>query len=312
MSYLILGVNNLVDRLTLTHSNGIAFNSLYPLDNLKNPVLEKVARTTTDTSFTLSGNLPYLTSSEASWRNVGCICLANHNLTRYAKIQIKTYFYTTENEPVDLTSSLNHDSGDLAVYPYFSQGDAYWDNTTYTDLIVYDEYIEGYCKNFIYLLPETVRFRKIEIIITDADSNNQHTYFEFGRLFVGDIIEPYRNAEHGDFNYTNKDLSKINITENGVKYTKPYPVIRSINCSWKLLSESERERVFHTQINCGLRGEVVVCYGRPEYKTIDSKKAVSLTWWRQSFLGNFAQLDPLSQPYALFHAAAVNVEEVAR
>ena len=288
---ILISVNNKIDLSTLT---GGEFNSLFPRDNIKTPILSKSARTTSITSFTLTATLP-------SNHNIGCVAIAGHNLSRTATFRVKTYLSTT----------LENDSGNLSAWYYLASDDLYWSNgDTFSASIASQDRIDKSNPTAVYYLPTNTKASKVEITFTDTD--NQDGYIEIGRVFIGEVINPQYNVEYGDLSYGLKNLSKISLGDNGIKYARNYPILRTVVFNWKDLGLGEGITAYRAQYELGLTGEVVTTYSLPTYTDISGTKTPDSNWFMRAFLGNFAELDKLTYPYFNRHGAGVSIEEVAR
>ena len=288
---ILISVNNKIDLSTLT---GGAFNSLFPRDNIKTPILSESARTTSITSFTLTATLP-------SNHNIGCVAIAGHNLSRTAIFRVKTYLSTT----------LENDSGNLSAWYYLASDDLYWSNgDTFSASIASQDRIDKSNPTAVYYLPTNTKASKVEITFTDTD--NQDGYIEIGRVFIGEVINPQYNVEYGDLSYGLKNLSKISLGDNGIKYARNYPILRTVVFNWKHLGLGEGITAYRAQYELGLTGEVVTTYSLPTYADISGTKTPDSNWFMRAFLGNFAELDKLTYPYFNRHGAGVSIEEVAR
>lgn len=290
---IVFGLNNRFDAADV--SSDATFESALPLLNLHTPILQKVARTTTAAEFTLTIDLTALAA-----RGIGCVAIAAHNLSRTASVQIIT----------KQGGTVKDDSGALSPWPYLPADDLHWQTHTFSYVIVDADRKADLAPTLIYWLPEPVAGNLVEITITDT--SNPDGYIEIGRVFVGEAVQPVLGEEWGDLSYGLVDYSDITTTKARAKYAYRQTPLRTATVALKHLSKSEAwGAIFAAQRRAALIGEVLIANGLPTYQTIGGKQVVDSAWFNQAFLGNFTQLDALTNPYLGAYAQTIALEEIS-
>jgi hypothetical protein len=195
MSNVLIGFGNRANNLTFSPSFG-SWQTTLPKDNMKSPILGKVARST-DATLTNTQFAVNLTSAH----DIRVIALCNHNLSNSALVRINAYgldsTYTTST----------FDSGWVSAWGnVFTVGLTGFDDTTPGGTLPHGYAFSGVDKdklwyaghfnwNYIYYLPNNVssRYWKIEI----NDTGNADGYVQIGRLFIGGAWEPTYNFDFG-------------------------------------------------------------------------------------------------------------------
>lgn len=277
---MILAWHNQINSATLTSDT--TWVGTLPLDNLKNYVLSKVARTTTDAAFTITALFDNAIT-------IGCVMLCNHNVGKLGRVNIKCYNNT----------DLIDDSEDLATRPQASNA------------LVSDTLFDTMRNDLVYWLPSNQAITSVEITITNT--GNPDNYIELGRIFAGESYEPANGIDYGDCPISYKDLSEIVTVPSGVKYAYPQQKLRSVDLTLKYLSDSEAiDTIFDAQRRLGLVGEVVYAQlGKPTYTIISSKRAMTTAYYATCFIGNLSELSPLDQQFFNGYKTQLRIEEVA-
>lgn len=288
---LILGVNNCYETATLTTTG--SFASVLPLANSKTPIIAQTARTTSAAEFKVTATLP-------NPRDIGVVTIAGHNLNRVATLQIKTY----------LADTLINDSGVISPWCYLAESELYWNNKIFSASIINIDRIANSAHTATYFLPTNLYADNVEITFTNT--SNADGFIEFGRIFIGDVIEPFYNAEFGDVSWGQVDFSELQVTKRHIKYAYRYPTIRTVAAAFKWLDEGEAAAMYQAKLNLGLVGEVVVASLKPVYRIIHGVLVPDSIWFATAFLGNFTALDALANPYANAYSTSIAVEEIAR
>lgn len=287
---IILGLNNRVDDAVVTSTGN--WSSSLPLANVKSYLLAKVAKSTSTGTFTITIDMTGLNN-----RPIGCVGILNHNFSGAVDyLQIQTYS----------TSTLVDDSGALSPYPYLASDDPDFDVYSYSAAIVDAQRRSEATQHVIYWLPTNVDANKVVITVTVAAP------LSIGRLFVGSQFWPDINVEYGGVDWGLQDNSEIVKTQGGVKYAYKYKMLREANVTYKWLNNGEATGgLWQAQRKAGLMGEVLIAPGVPTYTTVGGLKYVNSNWFAKSFIGNFSQLDRITNPFLGVDSTTLHVEEVA-
>jgi hypothetical protein len=282
MSNCVIAFNNKADSATLSAGSWAAG---LPLDNLLDSRVKKVARTTDDAN--ASTKFEFLFTELTL---VQMFLLANHNASLTSTFRLRLY---GEDSP----ASELYDSGVVTTYPIGSKPQGtipfgapnWWTaKPTYTDLAKYQ-------RNLYHIVPGAVhaRFGIFELF----DTANPDGYLQAGRLFLGDIFQPWQNMEHG----AAVQVKPRTITTRAIDGGRYFDVRRSdISFPFAMprLQESEARRVVDLQATVDTSGEVFFLWD-PEDKAY---------WMGRSVFGQLAQLDPITHPQFGNYATAWQIE----
>lgn len=286
---IILGLNNRVDSATVTSSGN--WSSTLPLSNVKSYILAKVATSTSTGTFTITVDMSGLRD-----RPIGCVGILNHNFSSTDTVQIQTYY----------NASSKDDSGTLSPFPFLASDDPVFDTYAYTPVIIDSQRRSEITPHLIYFLPTDKDANKVVITVTVASA------LSIGRIFVGSQFWPDVNVEYGGVDWGLQDFSEIVKTKSGVKYSYNYRPLREANVTYKWLTNGEATGgLWEAQRKAGLTGEVLIAPGVPTYTTIGGIKYVDSNWFSKAFIGNFSQLDRISNPYLNTDSTTLHIEEVA-
>jgi hypothetical protein len=268
------------------------FVSTLPLANVKDRIIKKVARTSTNalTSVCLKVLLP-------KERLIGIVALINHNLSTTATMRVKAYKGTTN------ATTLLFDSGATnKVWPaVVPQKQMSWGDTNFWLGTIEEDQRVSYTSLATYFASVNKGGRLIEIIITDTA--NANGYLQFGRVFVGQWIEPKINPEYGDINQGYIDSTEVqDIPGAGTEYFYKHAKKRTVTVSWKHLGISDAlSGIYDAYRNQGISGEVLYVY---------SKNAIDRNYYARTFLARFANLDQIGMPYLDAYSATINLQEI--
>lgn len=99
--------------------------------------------------------------------------------------------------------------------------------------------------------PKLVKSVKITIYSTNS-------YFDCGRLFIGNALNPYINFSYG-WSLGLVDQSTQERTESGVLHTQAKPSFRKVQFSLQELEKPEVNKWFNDLLYCGVKKQVLAC-----------------------------------------------------
>ena len=263
-----------------------------PLLNVKDRILQKVARTAAGTkTVAVCALLP-------KERLLGVVALANHNLSISATVRIR-FFKGTSN-----ASALLYDSGATnRCWPVVKrQAQIPWGSTNFWLGTIEEEQRQSYTKLFTHFSPLNKGGRYVEIIIDDTVGNVDN-FVQIGRLFVGQWIEPEFNPDWGDVNQGYIDSTEIQeVPGTGTEFFYNHAKKRTVTLAWKHLSLSDAfSGVYDAYRSQGVSGEVLYAF---------SKNVQDQNYYARTFLARFASLDPIGMPYLNAFSASINLQEI--
>jgi hypothetical protein len=221
MQNVMLGFPNIIESAALSSGS---WQSTLPLNNLKDRVQAKVARST-DTAL----NSAKFVADFGSNKTVRALAIANHNFSTAAKVLIKGIVPGEEL----------FNSGWIDVWPT---------GYVYTD----------YKWLFSFILPNDVdaQYWSVEI----DDTTNPDGHIQFGRVFIGPAWQPEFNMSFGN-GVTWENSTDVQTTLGGVEYFNEKESLRVVNFSIDYLSEDEAmEGVFEIGRRAGVSKEVLYIY----------------------------------------------------
>ncbi len=145
---------------------------------------------------------------------------------------------------------------------------------------------------------------------------NGDNYLEIGRIIIGQAIEPAHNPEYGDFSIGYTDLTEMQRASDNTKYFYIKPRMRNVSASFKHLTKAEALSGFlDAQRELGIFGELLFTFSRPEYiKSHDELVNINMTTdknhYANTFLCNFAELNPITMAYINGYSTAIKLEEI--
>lgn len=282
-SNFMIGWGNRLDELTAldissTFSSSGTWSSIFPLSNLLNPNIRAYAKTTATDDLTLTFDMASYPA-----RNVGVVGICGHNLSKDASIQITVY--------QDLDPTIASDT--FSLWPYLPPEHSYWKPRIYSLEVVDASRIKTMMPVFMWTFENSVIGNKV--IIEIKDPTNADGYFRIGRVFIGELFKPTRNAEYGDVNITYVDYS--NILTSAVKTRNIYSnkPLRNAQIAWKNLNKFQAiDDLFEIQRVTGLTKELVFTQGFASYSNIDVRKVPDSRWFASTFLGYAEELTSLT------------------
>ena len=234
---------------------------------------------------------------------MGCVALANHNLSRAASVTIALYNGATLLDGFPTNA--------LCPWPYLSPDDPHWLAHTYALGIVDTDRISAMSPTLIWFADENLAANKA--VITIDDSTNPANYIQIGRLFVGEQLSPILGADYDGISTSINDFSDLTISKRKIKRTRRYTPLRTATIALPNLSKSEAwgGLLASKQAN-GLLAEVIYSPFRPIWTAVGGVYAIDSNEFAAQFLANITNFDPLKNPYLEAYSSSLTLEEVAR
>lgn len=266
----MIGFPNHADSTTLS---GGAWTATLPLNNLKNRIIGKVARSST--AATADTNFDIDLGAE---KKIRISALVNHNFSLDAK-------YRLRGSAVSNFATSVYDSGWLdvwpVVYPYESLDweDANWWGGKYTD-----EQRAGYTATLVEAEATNIlaRYWRWEI----DDTTNAAGYVQVGRLFIGPAWQPTLNMSYGA---TSGWETKTEVQEalGGAEYFQRRTPYRVQNIALQMSENEGLANVFEIQRRAGIDAEVLWIFD-----PADTVHAL-----RRRYLARMRKLSAIEYPY---------------
>lgn len=182
MANVFLAWQNRIDSATLS---GGSWNANLPLNNLKNQVLQKVARSSNATTASTQMQIDL-----GSARAIGVVALMAHTISNLGQIRIRGY-------EVAGYSTVVYDSGWLDVWPSdtLAMGQRNWEDNNFWTGQLSQEVLVGLQSPFIHILTaeQYLRYWTIEI----SDTTNAAGYVDIGRVMLAQGWRPGTNYSYG-------------------------------------------------------------------------------------------------------------------
>lgn len=279
-----IAYQNRVDEATLT---GGDWETGLPLNNLKDRVLSKPARTKTaavaDTQFAVAF---------VRERPIRVVALCRHNLSIAARVRFTAY------EDAGRTDK-RYDSGWLDAWPpIYTPLNLEWRDPNFWSGRPTAEDLAGYPWNYIHILPSLV-YQQYWLIEID-DETNPAGYLEVARLFIANGWQPVQNMDLGAaIGYTSR--TGVAEAQDGAEYFDARTPYRTATFRISYMRPSEAMGdAFDMQRRTDIHREVLYVY--------DPTDTAHLV--RRSFLGRLRELSPIEQPYINAHAATFSIKEL--
>lgn len=285
MANFTIAYDNQADSATLT---GGSWNASFPLNNLKDYVVSKKARTTN----AVDGSAVVKASLAANYY-LECAGLMAHNLSTSATYRVRVFSdsgFTVQT----------YDSGTLSLYPTGSlpevaipsgSSNSGTAKPTATDTARFQ-------KNLYHFLSPALQARYIQIEV--FDSTNAAGYLEFGRLFLGRAFTSMRNPAYGRAASRLTSRTDVVEAEDGTPYFNTRRARMSIPFALEWLTEDEAMRVLDMQALLDVHGEALVVWNHADVAY----------WFRRQVFGRLNALDPIEHPLYATYATAFQVEGV--
>lgn len=288
MANLILGFPNRVDGATLS---GGAWVEAMPLDNLKDRLLSRVART-----IDLATGSTWFTLDFGRQRNIRIIALIAHNLSFSAKLRIRganvaDYSTTVYDLESDVWGALVNADWDINALEW--ENDNYWAGT-YTQ-----EDLGGQTAVSSRILPESVNARYWRFDI--KDTQNSAGFVDIGRLFIGDaFLRPrYNYAYGGSLGYETDTVVEKSL--GGAEFFDPRESLRVMRFDLPLMSDEEGfSQALELTRRAGIHKEIFVV-ADPDDLVYGPQR---------NFLGRLRQLNPLEQAMYQLNSMSFEIKEL--
>lgn len=278
----VLGYPNLIDSTTLSGGSWLA---ALPLNNIKNRLINKVARST---NLTLANTQFTITKPDDSRINV--IAVVGHNLSLSAKYKITafsgaTLIYTADWQP---------------AYPIiYPSGVLEWeDNNFWTGTPTQDD-ITGTVRSLIHILPNSLLATSVKIEFDDT--TNPATYIDVGRVFIGKSWSPVLGIALGGATLKWETKTDTQESLGGSEYFQRRTPYRVANFTLPLLTEAEGlTNAYEIMRGAGIDKEVLYIHS-----SSDTEQA-----FRRRFLGRLRQLSPIEYPVYSRTSTAFEIKEI--
>lgn len=262
-----------------------------PLDNLKDRLLSRVARTidtaTSSTTFTMDFGRR---------RSIRIMALIAHNLSFSARLRIRA-----SNSP-DFSTTVYDETSDVwgsVTEAEWNIDELEWENDNYWAGTFTQEETEGQTPVSSRILPEPVeaRYWRFDII----DTQNDAGFVEIGRLFIGDaFLQPRVNyAYGGSLGYETKTV--VDESLGGSEFFDPREQLRVMRFDLQFLGDQEGfARALELTRRAGIHKEVFVV-ADPDDDEYGPQR---------NFLGRLRQLNPLEQAMFQLNSMAFEIKEL--
>lgn len=277
---------NRINQSTLL-SEGVNYEQTLPLDNVKNRIFSKKARTVSVENDSVVN--VYFDRA----RTIGVFAIAAHNLSALAHWKITAY---------SIDDVVVYDSGTIPIWTsilpakgleWEDDGFWWWDGVT---LDIDSE--TQYTPTSIHFFDKNYEVRRIKIVI--SDNTNLNGYIEYGRLFTSEVFQPEINAEWG-ISFSHQIESEIDVAMDGTEYIDRKTSRRTTSCSFSSLRTSEAFlKMFAMQRDQGIDREILFAQ-----TPTDSDE-----FYYRSFIGRASQIDAIAQPYLNKHSTTLNFIEI--
>lgn len=276
---------NRIDEATLTNVSG-TYDANWPMVNMQNSVLAKVARTTSTGNITIGITLP-------ETRIIGVVNLANHNLSVKAECRVSVYKDATK-------AILRNSPAWEKVWPRVYQSTALiWTATNWWYGRAEEEQRLSFTHLYTYFTDSNVESKYIEIEI--SDSTNAAGYFEIGRIFIGQVLQPTINPEYGKINYGYIDQTEVAEATDGTEYFYQKRKRRTVNFSLNHMTLDEAFGAAYDSFRAqGISGEILHAF---------SKVPTTYSYAR-TFLSRYSAMDSIGFPYINAYEVNFQLREV--
>lgn len=279
------------DRILGATLSGGSWSSSLPLNNLKDPIVTKKARSTN----ALAASTQF-DADLGSLQPLRFMAIIKHNASAVATVRFR--FYTGANH-----TGLVLDTGvsGLPFYPsFFPHGILEWeDDSFWNGELTKDDIAAGYKPDFWYDLGQTISARYVWVTITDT--GNADMYFELGRCFIAPAWQPQVNLSYGVQVGYETD-TQIQRALGGTAFFDVREGRRVIAGNFEGLSEAEGMIMgFYTHRRLGIHGELYFVYNPSD---------TLLLYKQRGFLCRHKSINPIEFPYLDNTRLAFAFEEI--
>lgn len=288
MANLILGFPNRVDGATLS---GGAWVEAKPLDNLKDRLLSRVART-----IDVATGSTWFKLDFGRQRNIRIIALIAHNLSFSAKLRIRAANVADYSTTV---YDLESDVWGALVNADWNIDELEWENDNYWAGTYTQEDFGGQTAVSSRILPESVNARYWRFDI--KDTQNAAGFVDIGRLFIGDaFLHPrYNYAYGGSLGYETDTVVEKSL--GGAEFFDPRESLRVMRFDLPLMSDEEGfSQALELTRRAGIHKEIFVV-ADPDDNAFGPQR---------NFLGRLRQLNPLEQAMYQLNSMSFEIKEL--
>lgn len=244
--------------LRATSVSGGSFSASFPLSNIQNDSVQKVARSTDTTIINTQFNIAITESP------LKLVALINTNLSSNALVRIIVKDSTN--------TYITYDTLDFSV--------------SHSEISASDISEFGLRFDVFKVLPDNISGGNVSVYITDT--GNSSGYVEFGRCLLMPAWTPNVNLDFGNgFVYSPNVTVDKNVE--GVRFYEKYKSVRVTNGKLSGLTDDEATyAIMQMQQKLSISSELFFVYDPDETNYYKQQR---------SYLATFEELSPLEQPY---------------
>lgn len=276
---------NYIESSSLVGGN---FLSTLPLNNVKNPVFSKKARTVDTASSSSSFDVVI------SGKQIDCVVIAAHNISSVGKVRFRWFNDLAKTD-------IAHDSGELNAWPSVTSTEvSEWEYDSFWTGSVSDAERDTYTPLTYYIANDTSTLLPAVVEVQIIDPENPDGYIEFGRVFVGRGFQPTLNFAYGAQIGFEID-TQVETALSGTQYFDVRTPKRTAQFTLDALTESEaHDTLYRLQRTQGIDKEVFFTY----------RAYLDTFQYNRTFIARLKQADPISQPYPERFQNQINLIEV--
>lgn len=282
-NHILIGWPNRGSAAVLT---GGSWRSELPVSNMTKREPWAVAR-----SASLSQIATRFDADLSAVRNLRCIALGNHNLSRTARWRVQL---GSEPGIADL-----YDSAWQAVWAMSFGTDALdWESVSFWEGVVdAPDENQGHPFLAVHVLPDWLNARYMRVLIDDPA--NAKGYVDIGQFFCSGGWQPEYSASYG-LKDSWTDATAITKSESGYAFADARRRRRSVQFETPRLSHDEAAIAHELQRRQGIWGQVLwVPYPANQAKN-----------QRYGFIGRMAELSPIDYPMFGVRSTGWSIEEI--
>jgi hypothetical protein len=240
---------NRIDTATVTSLAG-SWDAKWPLVNVKNATLAKVARTTNTADVKIGVTL-------TQTRLVGVVALPNHNLSITGEWRVTVYSNPSKE-------TLRFDSGRVKVWPrVYNSINLPWNSPNWWYGSIEEEQRQEFTHLAYCFLPDNVESSYFETEI--FDSSNAEDCLEIGRIFAGQVFQPQFNPEYGKLSYGMVDNTEVVEATDGTPYFYDKRKRRKISVGLNYMDLAESFGfAYDMDRACGVKGEIIFAFSKAQ------------------------------------------------
>jgi hypothetical protein len=292
MSNFLLAYDNVIEFCTVTASN--SWVSTLPLNNVKTNDLSEKARSVNDSFFTITCDFTAIED-----KAIGAVSLIEHNLSSNAKLTIRGYKGGT----------LVYSSPNTYAWPYLSEQNSFWSTYAFNVQPISGSRKDNERSVFIHLLPTNLAIDKIEIDVDDT--SNPDTFIQLGRIFIGTLFKPSRNANFGEVSVSVIDNSEVQLTRAKSKRFNLLRKQRSVNIVWSTVTrEDALTEIYTIQRYSGNTKEILFAEGYPVEDTLSGDIIYDSDWFSLAFIANATELNALNYVNVNLYSNGFRLDEI--